>query len=145
VRRGIGLALLSAALLPAFQGGAAAAGAPAYEEAPGPIYSPAEEAGPKGIRFNGLRLNRSNGSAVLYVRVPGPGRVHLNGRGFRRLARTARRAKRVPLPIRPKIPLRRFLKQHGKARIRVDVSFEPTGGEPRTLERVVVLRRRRVG
>jgi hypothetical protein len=143
VRREIGFALLSAALVLAFQGGAAAAGEPAYEEAPSPIYSPAEEAGSKGIHFNGLRLNRGNGSAVLYVRVAGPGRVHLSGRGFRRLARTARRAKRIPLPIRPKIPLRRFLKQHGKARIRVEVTFEPSGGEPRTLERVVVLRRHR--
>ncbi|HKB51413.1 MAG TPA: NHL repeat-containing protein [Solirubrobacterales bacterium] len=96
------------------------------------------------FRFAGLVKNRSNGLAVLFVRVPGPGRVILYGRGFRRLARTARQAKRVRLPIKPKIPLKRFLKQHGKARIRVGVTFEPTGGDPRTLEKVIVLRRQRL-
>jgi DNA-binding beta-propeller fold protein YncE len=111
---------------------------------------PAEPIGAQPIklpsgRFHFARLvkNRGNGSAVLFVRVPAPGRVILHGRGFRWLARTVSRAKRVRLQIRPKIPLKRFLKQHGKARIRVEVTFEPTGGIPRTLEKVVVLRRHR--
>jgi NHL repeat len=108
-----------------------------------PIYSPAPTLPSNKFRFAGLVKNRGNGSAVLYVRVPGPGRVILHGRGFRRVARSVRLAKRVRLPIKPKIPLKRFLKQHGKARIRVEVTFEPTGGIPRTLEKVVLLRRHR--
>jgi DNA-binding beta-propeller fold protein YncE len=95
------------------------------------------------IRFNGLKLNRRSGTAVLFVRVPGPGRLILHGRGVRRLARSASRAKRVRLPVKPKIPLKRFLKRHGKGRIRVEVTFRPTGGEPRTLEKAIVLRRKR--
>ena len=95
------------------------------------------------FRFAGLVRNRRNGSAVLFVRVPGPGKVFLWGRGVRRLKRNARRAKRVRLPVKPKIPLKRFLKRHGKARIRVNVTFEPTGGAPRTLEKVVVLKRKK--
>ncbi len=95
------------------------------------------------FRFAGLVKNRSNGSAVLFVRVPGAGRVLLRGRGFRRLARPAPRAKRVRLPVKPKIPLKRFLKRHGKGRIRVEVTFKPSGGTPRTLEKVIVLRRHR--
>jgi DNA-binding beta-propeller fold protein YncE len=95
------------------------------------------------FHFAGLIKNRGNGSAVLYVSVPGPGKVSLKGRGFRRLSRVVGRAKKVRLPIRPKIPLRRFLRQHGKARVRVEVTFEPTGGIPRALEKVIVLRRHR--
>jgi DNA-binding beta-propeller fold protein YncE len=95
------------------------------------------------FHFAGLVKNRGNGSAVLYVRVPGPGKVSLKGRGFRRLSRTARRAMRVRLPVKPKVRLRHFLKQHGKGRIRVAVTFTPTGGIPRTLEKVIVLRRHR--
>jgi NHL repeat len=95
------------------------------------------------FRFAGLIKNRSNGFAVLYVRVPGPGKVELKGRGFRRLSRTARQATKVRLPIKPKIRLRHFLKQHGKGRIRAVVTFAPTGGVPRTLEKVIVLRRPR--
>ncbi len=95
------------------------------------------------IRFNGLKLNRGNGTAVLFVKVPGPGRVLLKGRGVRRLSRGAPRAKLVRLPVKPKVRLKRFVKRHGKGRIRVEVTFRPVGGEPRTIEKVIVLRRRR--
>jgi hypothetical protein len=134
--------LLLSALLLALPGGAAVAEEPVYEEAaPGPVYSPAPGVGK--IRLSGLRLNRRNGSAVLFVRVAGPGRVILKGRGVRRLSRGAPRAKVVRLPIKPKVRLRHFLKRHGKGRIRVEVTFKPTGGIPGTLEKVIVLRRKR--
>lgn len=95
------------------------------------------------FRFAGLVKNRRNGSAVLFVRVPGPGKVILKGRGVRRLARGASRAMRVRLPVKPKVRLKRFLKKHGKGRIRVEVTFKPVGGTPNTLEKPVVLRRKR--
>ncbi len=110
---------------------------------PPPIEAPAAKPPSNRFRFAGLVKNRANGSAVLYVRVPGPGRVFLFGRGVRRLARGAPRAKVVRLPVRPKIPLKRFLKEHGKGRIRVEVTFAPVGNVPRTLEKVIVLRRHR--
>jgi hypothetical protein len=95
------------------------------------------------IRFGGLIRNRRNGSAVLFVRVPGPGRVILKGRGVRRLTRSAPRAMRVRLPVKPKVRLRHFLKKHGKGRIRVEVTFRPVGGEPRSIEKPILLKRRR--
>lgn len=95
------------------------------------------------VRFNRLQLNRGNGSAVLFVRVAGPGQVILKGRGVRRLSRGAPRAKVVRLPIKPKVRLRSFVKRHGKGRIRVEVTFRPVGGEQRTIEKVIVLRRKR--
>ena len=110
---------------------------------PEPIFDPVLKPPSNKFHFAGLVKNRSNGFAVLYVRVPGPGKVKLSGRGFRRLSRTARTASMVQLPIRPKVRLRHFLKRHGKGRIRVAVTFTPTGGEPRTLEKVIVLRRHR--
>jgi hypothetical protein len=95
------------------------------------------------IRFAGLVKNRRNGSAVLFVRVPGPGRLILKGRGVRRLARGAPRAMRVRLPVKPKVRLRHFLKKHGKGRIRVEVTFRPLGGIPKTLEKPILLKRKR--
>lgn len=95
------------------------------------------------IRFRGLRRNRQNGTAVVFVKVPGPGRVILHGRGVRRLTRFARQAERLRLPIRPKVRLLHYLKQHGKGRIRVAVTFKPVGGIPKTIEKVVVLKRSR--
>jgi sugar lactone lactonase YvrE len=110
---------------------------------PEPIVDPGAKLPSNKFHFAGLVKNRSNGFAVLSVRVPGPGTVGLKGRGFRRLSRTARQATTVSLPIKPKVRLRHFLKQHGKGRIRVAVTFTPTGGVPRTHEKVIVLRRKR--
>jgi hypothetical protein len=118
-----------------------AADEPVYEDAP--IYSPAPERGP-AIRFGGLRLNRRNGTAVLSVRVFEPGRVVLHGRGIRRMVRSAPQPGLVRLVVRPKVRLRRYLKRHGKGRIRPLVTLRPQAGTlPKTIERVVVLRRGR--
>lgn len=108
-----------------------------------PIVDPGTKLPSNKFHFAGLIKKRSNGFAVLYVRVPAPGKVSLTGRGFRRLSRTARQATTVSIPIKPKVRLRHFLKKHGKGRIRVEVSFTPTGGEPRKREKVIVLRRHR--
>jgi DNA-binding beta-propeller fold protein YncE len=108
-----------------------------------PIVDPGAKLPSNKFHFAGLVKKRSNGFAVLYVRVPGPGKVSLTGRGFRRLSRTARQATTVSLPVKPKVRLRHFLKRHGKGRIRVEVTFTPTGGEPRTHEKVILLRRKR--
>jgi NHL repeat-containing protein len=116
---------------------------PCMSTEPEPIVDPLVRPPSNRFRFAGLLKNRRNGFAVLYVRVPGPGKVKLSGRGFRRLARTARQATKVRLPIKPKVRLRHFLKRHGKGRIRIAVTFTPLGGEPRTLEKVVLLRRHR--
>ncbi|HEX6688119.1 MAG TPA: NHL repeat-containing protein [Solirubrobacterales bacterium] len=108
-----------------------------------PVQVPAIKLPSSRFHFAGLVKNRSNGYAVLYARVPGPGRLNLTGRGFRRLSRSAQQATTVVLPIKPKVRLRHFLKQHGKGTIRVVVTFTPSEGVPRTLEKVIVLRRHR--
>jgi NHL repeat-containing protein len=111
---------------------------------PTPIVAPPTPVvASNAIRFDGLRLNRRSGTATVFVRVPGPGRVILHGRGLRRLARSAGQARRLGLFVRPKVRLMRFLRRHGKGRIRVEATFKPDRGEPKTIERVVVLRRKR--
>jgi len=77
--------------------------------------------------------------------------VVLHGRGIRRLTRGAPYAgapysKLLRLPIKPKVRLRRYLKRHGKGRIRPLVTLKPLAGTlPKTIERVMVLRRKRGG
>jgi len=95
------------------------------------------------FRFAGLKLNRGNGSAALFVRIPAAGKLILWGRGVRRFKRTAGRATLVRLPIRPKTPLKRYLKRHGKAPIHIKVAFEPFGGVAKAREKRIVLRRKR--
>jgi hypothetical protein len=139
MRQGLVLALLAAVLVLA---GGAAADEPVYEDAP--VYTPAPATAK--IRFAGLRLNRRSGTAILFVRVLEPGRVVLHGRGIRRFARDAPQPRLLRLAVKPKVRLRRFLKRHGKGRIRPLVTLKPQAGTlPKTIERVVVLRRRRGG
>jgi len=133
--------LLAAALALASSASSVAADEPVYEDAP--VYSPAPERGP-GIRFGGLRLNRRSGTAIVFVQVLDPGRVVLHGRGIRRYARNASQPRLLRLVVKPKVRLRRFLKRHGKGRIRPLVTLKPFAGTlPKTIERVVVLRRGR--
>lgn len=108
-----------------------------------PIAAPLLKLPSNRFHFTGVQKNRANGFAVLFVRVPGAGKLDLTGRGFRRLSRVARQATTVTIPIKPKVRLRHFLKRHGKGKIRVVVTFTPTGGIPRKLEKVIVLRRHR--
>lgn len=116
-----------------------AAEGPVYEEAP--VYAPVAK--PAKLWFAGLKRNRSNGRAVLFVRVSGPGKLFVWGRGVRRFKRYAPRAGRVRLLVLPKVRLKRYLKRRGRGRIRVDVGFEPLSGEPSTFERPVLLKRKR--
>jgi hypothetical protein len=122
-------------------GGSEAASGPAYEEAP--VYTPAPVRKPR-LHFAGFRRNLRSGTAVLYVVVPGPGRVLLHGRGLRRLARTARRERqRVRLVVRPKVRLMHYLKHHRKGVIRAVVTFRPDDESvPETIERPIALKRR---
>ena len=139
MRWGFGTAALVVAAL-AMPGGVGVADGPVYEDAP-PTYEP--PAARTSLRFAGLRRIRSNGRAVLFVRVSGPGRVFVWGRGVRRFKRYASRATRMRLLVLPKVPLKRYLKRHGKGRIRVNVGFEPLEGEPRTFERPILLKRKK--
>jgi hypothetical protein len=140
VRWGIGLVALAAFFGLVMPGGSVAASGPTYEDAPAPIYAPP----PRGPRFHfaGLRRNLRSGTAIVFVRVPGPGRVIVHGRGVRRLARVVRRPKRLRLPVRPKVRLMHYLKRHRKGRIRVLVTFRPDEGDPTTIERPIALKRR---
>ena len=124
-------------------GGVVADSGPVYETAPGPVYEVPPPRRPR-LRFAGLRLNRHSGTAIVFVRVPGPGRVILHGRGIRRRARVVEQARRLWLPLRPKVRLMRYLRRRRKGRVRAAVTFRPDdGAAPQTIEKAVVLRRHR--
>jgi hypothetical protein len=97
-------------------------------------------------RFRVQRVQRvwASGRAIVFVRVFAPGRVFVWGRGIRTVGRGTGLPRVVRVPVKPKLRLRRWLRRHGKGRIRINVAFRPYGGvarEPR--ERPVLLRKRR--
>ena len=156
MRWGFGIALFAAVALLTAPAGAAAEDGPVYA----PVYEPAEEPSSPpqspglapavpaaragcGSRCEARRRLRSNGRAIVFVRVFAPGRVFVWGRGIRRLARGTGRPRIVRVPVRPKVRLRRWLRRHGKGRIRINVAFRPYGGIARPpRERPVLLRKK---
>ncbi|HET6571380.1 MAG TPA: hypothetical protein VFG58_07825, partial [Solirubrobacterales bacterium] len=100
------------------------------------MYSPGPVRKPR-LHFAGFRRNLRSGTAILFVQVPGSGRVILHGRGIRRLTRFVGRPVRLRLVVRPKVRLMHFLKRHRKGRIRVLVTFKPDEGDTTTIERPI--------
>jgi hypothetical protein len=93
--------------------------------------------------FRELKLNRSRGTASLGVKVPGPGRLRLRGKGVKSVQRHPEAAGIISLPIRPRYGTRRVLNLEGKARVQVRVTYEPTNGGPHTKTKRIELRKRR--
>lgn len=88
-----------------------------------------------------LRLNRRLGTATLAVTVPGPGRVSLGGAVPQ--SRKTAAAETVVLRIVPPRPKRRLLSRNGTLRLRLTVTFQPTGGTANSRTFTVRLRRNR--
>jgi len=117
-----------------------ASGAPSYEEAP-PVYAPPVRA-PR-IHFAGFHRNVRSGTAILFVSVPGAGRVILPGRGIRRLARFVGQPRLLRVVVRPKARLMHYLKRHRKGMIRAAITFRPEDqSAAQTIERPIALTRR---
>jgi hypothetical protein len=102
------------------------------------------------------KLNRRNGTAELPVKVPGAGLLKGRDAGAAKSAAASKAAKRpklikpvtlkvakagtVKVPLRPTTAARGVLELKKKLRVRVAVTYIPTGGSPRTATVPVVLR-----
>jgi hypothetical protein len=114
--------------------------------------------GSKGskISFGKVKVNRANGSAVLSVKVPGPGKLSAKGEGPVPSAASASKAKRVKLikpvtvkvakagtvklRLQPTSAARGILELKQKLRVKVAVTYKPTGGAAKTETLPVVLK-----
>jgi DNA-binding beta-propeller fold protein YncE len=91
--------------------------------------------------FGALKLNRRAGTAMLTVAVPGPGSLALSGKGIRP-AQAQPGAAGSAIPIKLTGAARATLAKTGRAKVRASVTFAPTGGEPRTEAKPLVLRKK---
>jgi hypothetical protein len=103
--------------------------------------------------FGKLKRNKKRGTAVLPVTVPGSGTVSLSGRGVAgqqaktsRAASAGRRAvasaSTVKLVVKAKGKKRKTLNKTGKAKLKLAISYTPTGGEPSTRSIKVKLKKK---
>ncbi|HEX6666975.1 MAG TPA: hypothetical protein VF081_10325 [Solirubrobacterales bacterium] len=88
-----------------------------------------------------LKLNRKKGTATLAVTVPGAGSLGLAGKGVRQVSRSTASAATVQLTVKLTGKAKRKLLASGKAKVRVSVTFMPTGGDATTQARALVLKK----
>jgi hypothetical protein len=127
--------------------------------APDQSTSQGSKHGPLLFSFDRLKLNRGNGLATLRVRVSGPGLLRAKGApvslGVARASTSGKfnkpiepitvpvaMAKTVTIHLRPTPLVRALLRQGRKLRVRVVVTFMPTGGSPEAASMPVVFKLR---
>jgi hypothetical protein len=99
------------------------------------------------------KANRANGSAILSVKVPGPGRLSVKGkvpapgkakkrppRLIKPVTVKVAKAGTVKLRLQPTAAALGILELKQKLRVKVAVTFKPTGGSARTTTVPVLLR-----
>jgi hypothetical protein len=96
--------------------------------------------GSNRFSFGKLKLNRSNGTATLAVKVPGPGSLTAKGKGIKRATAKAAKAGTAKLRLKPTRTGLETLRLKHKLRVKVSVTFAPAGGSPRTATLPVVLK-----
>jgi DNA-binding beta-propeller fold protein YncE len=89
--------------------------------------------------FGGLTRDPAAGTARLVIRVPGPGRVKLEGVGVRALNATVPGAGRFLVPIGAAGHKLETLRRTGRASLRARVTYTPKRGDPRTRSKAVTL------
>lgn len=84
--------------------------------------------------------NRQKGTATLTVNAGSPGQLTLSGKGTKRQSKTISAAGKVRLLIKAKGKVAKRLRENGKAKVKIGVTYIPTGGLPATAEKTVTLR-----
>jgi DNA-binding beta-propeller fold protein YncE len=95
------------------------------------------------FEFVKVKRNKRKGTAKLIVRVPGPGELDVKRtKKVKRAGEDAAAEGKEKLQIRSRGKARKRLGAKGKARVRAKVTYTPTGGEPNTKSKRIVLRKR---
>jgi DNA-binding beta-propeller fold protein YncE len=79
-----------------------------------------------------LKKNKHKGTAKVTVTVPGPGELQLSGKNLKTTAATAPAAGNQKLGVKTKGRLKKKLRNRGKLKITLDITFTPTGGDANT-------------
>jgi YVTN family beta-propeller protein len=120
-------------------------GRTAFCNGPGPLIQTITVKAPNNFKFGKLIRNEKNGTAKLKVKVPYAGKLTLTGKltrtgkKMKKVKRSARKAGTVVLNIRPQPQAKKELAAEGSAKVRIKVTFKPTGGKARTRGRTVKL------
>ena len=96
------------------------------------------------IGLGKLKKNRKKGTAMLSVTVQAPGSLVLSGKGVKRITKIVPAAGTIGLPVKTTGAAKRKLGKSGKAKVKAQITFTPTGGVSKTeFEKVKLLKKRR--
>ncbi len=102
------------------------------------------QAAPSNVFTLGVvQANQAQGTATLTVSSPGPGTLTLSGAGVRRVkVATPSSPAKVKLTVQATGKAKQTLARVGHVKVRVAITFTPTGGTARSRSTTVLLRRR---
>jgi hypothetical protein len=92
--------------------------------------------------FGKVARNRSKGTATLSVSVPNAGDLVVAGKGVKRASTSVTAPGVVKLKVAAKGKKLRTLNNTGRVRVAAKVTFTPTGGDPKTRSKRLVLKKR---
>jgi hypothetical protein len=81
------------------------------------------------------KRHKHKGTAKLPVTVPGPGTLLLAGSNLKQVTKEVGAAGEVRLRVKPKGKTKHRLSDKGKAKVDPEVTFTPTGGDPKTQDK----------
>lgn len=96
-----------------------------------PVPPPSEGGGGSTagkLTLGKLKLNKKKGTAKLTATVNEAGSLKLSGKGLKAIAKPASGAGNVILQVKPKGKIKKTLHAKGKAKVKILVTFTPTGG-----------------
>lgn len=113
--------------------------------APLPPSPPSPSPLANAISRGKLTLNKKKGTAKLAIEVPGPGTLTAVAKGKKKTVRKAALAAAgvgtVKVPLKPTGLGKKALNATGKLKVRIDVTFTPTGGAANTQTYKVTLKK----
>lgn len=95
------------------------------------------------FKFGKLKLYRRKGTAKLAIMVPGAGRLKLSGKAIKTSRRRAKRKGTIYLSVVPRGSLKRKLKSKGTRKVKLKITFAPSGGKAKSRTHRVKLKRKR--
>jgi hypothetical protein len=94
------------------------------------------------LKFTGVKLNASKGTATLKVKVPSGGRLTIAGKGVAKLKKKAKKAKTLKVKIASTGNSKAQLSKAGKVKVKVKAIFKPTSGISVSRTKSIVLQLR---
>lgn len=100
---------------------------------------PASSPSGAGLRLGKLVKNKKKGTARLTVTVGSAGAIALGGPAVQRVRGRTRAATKLILPVRAKGGARKKLAEKGRTKLKLAVTFMPSGGKAEVKRRTVTL------